>query len=312
MSQYYVLGTTVQFNTQGENGREAVSEALDRLTEIDEMMSVFREDSEIAKINQGAGEFPQKVSHDTFFVIKKAVEYCALSKGAFDPTIRPLARLWAIGTDQICVPEYAAIKQNLALVNFRDIQLNEGQGTVGLKNKGQALDLGGIAKGFAADEVKNIFLKYGIRNAVIDLGGNIYVLGNKAEGIPWRVGIQDPFSQRGKIVGYVELADKSVVTSGNYERYFIDRGQRYHHILDPRTGYPSHSGVVSVTMVTDYSVDGDALSTCAYVLGLERGMRLVESLPGVDALFVTADKKIYTTSGLQELFTLANPDFLLN
>ncbi len=134
-------------------------------------------------------------------------------------------------------------------------------------------------------------------------------MGTKPDGTPWNVGIQDPSGQKGQYVGVISVSNKSVVTSGNYERYFIQDGKRYHHIMDPKTGYPADNGVISTTIISDHSIDGDALSTSTYVLGLEKGMKLIESLDGVDAIFITQDKKVYATSGIKNNFKLTNEEF---
>ena len=168
------------------------------------------------------------------------------------------------------------------------------------------MDLGGIAKGYAGDEAIKIYKKYGIKSAYINLGGNVVVLGTKPDGKPWRIGVQNPRAENGFYIGIVEVADKAVVTSGDYERFFEENGKRYHHILDPKTGRPADSGLISSTIVTDVSMDADALSTAAFVLGLEKGRALVESLEGVEAIFVTKDKEVYVTDGLRNSFTFSD------
>lgn len=308
--EFYMLGTIIRLKVHGYKGEKALGEAITKLTEIDDKMSVFKADSEISKINYNSGNIPQKVSHDTYYVIKKAVKYSELSNGAFDPTIRPVVDLWGICTDYPRIPKKKEINSKLELVNYKDIVLNEENSTIKLNKENQAIDLGGIAKGYAADEVKNIFLRNQIKSAIIDLGGNIFAIGNKADGVPWSIGIQDPARRRGECIGSLSIVNKSIVTSGNYERYFIIGGRRFHHIIDPRTGYPSENGVISTTIISDCSIDGDALATCAYVMGLSKGIDFIESLEGVDAIFITEDKGIYTTSGIKDNFKLLNKEFI--
>jgi thiamine biosynthesis lipoprotein len=197
------------------------------------------------------------------------------------------------------------------LVNYRDILFDDINSSVMLKHNGQAIDLGGIAKGYAADQVRDIFLKHGINSALIDLGGNIYALGNKPDGTPWKVGIQNPFLQRGQSLGILKVKNKSVVTSGNYEKYFIRDGKRYHHILDPRTGYPSESSIISATIISDNSLDGDGLSTGIYILGVKQALELIETLDGIEAILVTDDKKAYVTNGINDYFELTDSDFAI-
>jgi thiamine biosynthesis lipoprotein len=309
---FYALGTIIYLKAFGNSAEKAIEEARERLMDIDNKMSAFKDYSEISKINKNAGILPRAVSKDTFFVIKKAVEYSELSEGTFDPTIRPLVSLWGIGTKHERIPEKSEIEEKLKLVNYRNIIINKNDCSIGLKKQNQCIDVGGIAKGFAADEVKNIFVKHGVKNALIDLGGNIFALGNKDDGTPWNVGIQHPFKPRGENVGAISAKNKSIVTSGNYERFFMEGGKTFHHIIDPRTGYPSESRVISATIISDKSIDGDGLSTGVYIMGIDKAIDLIESLKGIDAIFITEDKKIHVTSGIREIFNLINKEFIYN
>ncbi|AGX41742.1 thiamine biosynthesis lipoprotein [Clostridium saccharobutylicum] len=306
----YVLGTMVNLRAYGANANNAIEKSIERLNNIDDKMSVFKENSEISKINSKAGISMEKVSKDTYYVIKKAVEYSKILEGTFDPTIRPLVSLWNIGKGDEKIPGKYQIEERLKLVNYNDVILDDNNSSIMLKKIKQALDVGGIAKGFAADEVRDIFYKYKIKSALIDLGGNIFALGSKENGEPWRVGIQNPFEPRGEHIGILNIKNKSVVTSGNYERYFIKKGKMFHHILDPRTGYPSQSKIISATIISDNSIDGDGLSTGVYILGIDKAINIIECMNGIEAIFITEDKKIYTTSGVSdELFTLTNNEF---
>ena len=275
-------------------------------------MSAFKEESDISKINSKAGTTSQAVNKDTYFVVKNAVEYSQILEGTFDPTIRPLVKLWNIGNDKETIPKKAKIEEALKLVNYNDVILDESNCTIMLKNKYQALDVGGIAKGFAADEVRDIFHKHKVKSALIDLGGNIFALGSKDDGTPWRVGIQNPFESRGDFIGILNVKDKSIVTSGNYERYFMKDGQRFHHIIDPKTGYPSQSKIISATIISDNSIDGDGLSTGVYILGIDKAMKIIETIDGIDAIFITEDKKIYKTSGIdKDILIITDEEFSL-
>ena len=171
------------------------------------------------------------------------------------------------------------------------------------------VDLGSIAKGYAADEVVKILKQEGIRSAIIDLGGNIYALGSKNSDNNWKVGIQDSFSDRGKVIGAVEVFDKTVVTSGIYERFIEEDGVRYHHILNPKTGYPYETDIAGVSIIADNSIDADALSTLTFTKGVKEGLKFVENLDNVDAIFITNDKKIYLTENIKDNFKLMNNDF---
>jgi thiamine biosynthesis lipoprotein len=307
--EFYALGTSNLLTAYGENAEAAIYEAMRKLLDIDNKMSVFKNTSEFSKINSNAGEAPIAVSADTYYVIERAVQYSQISKGAFDPTIRPVVDLWGIGKDNENIPPEEAIKEKLKLVNYKSIILNEKANSIKLANKDQLMDGGAIAKGFAADAVRDIFVEHNIKSAIIDLGGNIFVIGNNPKGMPWRVGLQNPLDQRGEFVGILNISDKSVVTSGDYERFFIKDNKKFHHIIDPRTGYPSNNGVISATIVSDCSIDGDALSTCVYVMGVKEGLKLIEAIEGVDVIFITEDKRIHISSGIKDNFTLTNSIF---
>ena len=274
----YALGTLINLKVYGSKGEAAIKKAIDKLNDIDDKMSAFKEDSEISRITSKAGTTSQVVSKDTYFVIKKAVEYSKILEGTFDPTIRPLVKLWKIGTEEETIPEKVQIDEALKLVNYNDVILDESKNSIMLKQKNQALDVGGIAKGFAADEVRDILYEYNIKSALIDLGGNIFALGNKGDGTPWRVGIQNPFEPRGEYIGILSVKNKSVVTSGNYERYFVQAGKRFHNIMDPNTGYPSESEILSATIISNNSIDGDGLSTGVFIMGLQKAIKLIEEI----------------------------------
>ena len=310
IKDFYVLGTLIQLKVFGENAKVAINESIKRLLEIDDKMSVFKEDSEVAAINRNAGGEYQGVSEDTYYVVETSLKYSNMSQGAFNPTIRPLVDAWGFGRENQRVPSKNEIEKAMKLVNYNDISIDKVEKAVRLNKKNQAIDLGAVAKGFAADEVRDILMANKIKSAIVDLGGNIFALGNKQNGMAWNIGIQDPLAACGEYVGIISVSNKSVVTSGNYERFFEVNGKRYHHILDSRTGYPSENGVISATIISDNSIDGDALTTCAYVMGLEMGYELIESLDGADAIFITEDKKVFTTSGIKSNFKLVNKDFI--
>lgn len=305
----FVLGTVISLKAYGDAAQKAIKQAIEKLNEIDDKLSVFKKSSEISQINQQAGEDFQRVSCETYYLLRKTIWYSELQEGAFDPTIGPLVSLWGIGTQKAGIPDDDEIRQKLMLVNYRDILFNEKKSAVMLRRKGQAIDLGGIAKGYAADVIRNIFIRNNIQSAVINLGGNIFVIGGKMSSEPWSIGIQDPYGVRGEFVGIVKETDKSIVTSGNYERYFIHEGNRMHHIIDPRSGYPSNSQIISATIISDNSIDGDGLSTGVFILGVEKAIKLIESMKGIEAILITKGRDIYTTSGVKEEFLLTNKNY---
>jgi len=309
----FMLDTLISIQAYGSNASEAIDKVFERIDEIEKKMTSKADFSEVISINQLAGQDFCRVSPDTFFVIKKGLYYSQLSKGKFDITIGPLVSLWGIGTEHARVPTDDEIRETLALVDYSQVEINDNDNSVFLKKPGMAIDLGGIAKGYAADEAARILQDYGIKHATINLGGNILVLGGKSDGRPWRIGIQNPFFKtRGSIMATMEVWDKTLVTSGPYERYFEEGGKLYHHILDTDTGFPVDNDLMSVTIITDSSIDADALSTAVFAMGLEEGMNFIESNKNLDAVFITKDYNVYITPGVKEYnFTIVDKQFRL-
>lgn len=305
----YMMGTIIHLKVYGSNAKNATEKALQRISDIENKMSANIDTSEITKLNAKAGISAEKLSTDTYSVIEKSLQYSKLTKGALDATIEPIVKLWGIGTDKERIPSKSEIDEKLKLVDYNDIILDSKSSTVKLRRTGQAIDLGAIAKGYTADEVKKVLISNKISSALINLGGNVYAIGNKTDGTSWNIGVQNPLDTRGQYIGTISVTDKSIVTSGNYERYFIKDGKRYHHIFDSKTGYPSDAGIISSTIISDNSIDGDALSTSTYILGLTKGLKLIESIQGVDAIFITTDKKVYITDGIKDKFNLTSKEF---
>jgi len=296
-----------------DGGSEAAQDAVfSRLQEIENRMSANREGTEIYQVNQAAGKEPVRVSPDTLFVVRKALEYAKLSDGAFDPTIGPIVKLWNIGMEGERIPEDSEIAAALPLVDWRSVAVDERASTVFLSRRGMRMDLGAIAKGYAADETARLLLAHKVRAAIVDLGGNILVYGKKANGSPWRVGVQHPFNDRGDYLGIVNMSGGTVVTSGVYERYFERDGKRYHHILDTRTGRPVENDLVSVSIISSSSIDADGLSTTLFALGREKGFALLKSLPGVEAIYVDSGKRLYLSTGASKIFSLSDASFTLS
>jgi thiamine biosynthesis lipoprotein len=299
------LGTLCRIELFGQT--ELYGRLFSRLSEIERMMSANLADSEVSRINRAAGIAPVPISPELFTVLERALYFAEASGGAFDPTVGPLVSLWGIGGDNPKVPGKEEIEAALALVNWKELELSggSGQAMAFLKRRGMALDLGAIAKGFAADELVKILREAGTKSAIIDLGGNIYVYGTRprtrsflsgaGKTTKWRIGIQNPLDDRGAYTGYLQLNEASVVTSGIYERFFTENGKRYHHILDTRTGFPVENGLLAVTITAPSSMDADALSTAVFALGPEKGGALAEAR-GAGAIFIFEDKTIRTSS----------------
>ena len=307
-----MLGTAITVTLYQNGPADTFDRIFARIQEIEEKMSTSLEDytdTELLQVNASAGQRSVQVSPDTFAVVQRALEYSAMSNGAFDVSIWPLVNLWGIGTESAAIPEANELRRVAALVDYRQVDLNAAERTIYLPAEGMGVDVGGIAKGYAADEAARIVAEAGIGHALVDLGGNILTVGDKPDGSSWRIGVQVPDSSRGQYLGIAMVVDKAVVTSGTYERFFVADGIRYHHIVDPKTGYPVQNGLDSVTIIAEESMAADALSTAVFALGLEDGLSFVENLRDVEAIFVTDKNEVYQTSGMKESFTLTNEEY---
>lgn len=311
-STYYNLGTINEitlYNIKKNQSEEILKGCENILIDIDNKMSETIDSSEINKINKNAGKKYVKVSKDTYDVIKKSLYYSEISNDTFDISIGPVIDLWGIGTDRAKLPSDKEIDNLLPLVNYKDILLNNEDSSVKLAKEGMKINLGGIAKGYAADKIYYYLKSQNVDSAIINLGGNIFALGSKDNNEPFSIGIQDPTMPRGNSIGNVKVSDTSIVTSGIYERYLEKNNKIYHHMLNPHNGYPFENNLSSVTIISDKSINCDALSTTALGLGHVKGLELIESLDNVDAIFITKDKKIYLSSNLKDKFNLTDTSF---
>ncbi len=308
----FVLDTACTITLYDRAPKGTLEKAFAVLKHVNRTMTIDGEDSELIDVNKASGLHPVSVSAETYDVVKDGLHYSKLTEGAFDITVGPLVKLWAIGRGGDSVPPEAQIQHALSLVNYADVVLNDADHSVYLKRKGMIIDLGGIAKGYAGQSVEELLSKAGVKHAIIDLGGNIIALGTKVDGSLWRIGIQDPNRARGNYIGVVSVENKAVVTSGKYERYFIYKGKRYHHILSTKTGYPVENGIASVTIISSNSTTADALSTSLFLLGVQKGISLIDSIPQTEAIIVTEGKKVYTSGGLHEKFRITDPEYAVS
>lgn len=290
-----MLDTVVTISLYDSQDTALLEEAFSEIARLEDLLSATREGSDIDRLNQAAGQDWVDIAPETEEVLRLAKEYTALSDGAFDVTAGPLIDLWGIHNGEGHYPTQEELDQALPLIGSDDLFIEEGRAF--LARAGMEVNLGAIAKGYIADQVKAFLQDRGVAHATLDLGRNVLLIGGKTETDPFRIGIQDPNDEQGTIIGAVEVADQSVVTSGINERYFTYEGKRYHHILDPFTGFPADNGVASVTILSDSSAQGDALSTTCLLLGQEKGAALIESLDGVEALFILTDGTQLPTSG---------------
>jgi len=307
----FAMNTLCTVILYGEANPDVHTAVFARIDEIESRMNNFLPDSDISRINAAAGIQPITVHEEVFFMIKRAKYFAEISGGAFDPTIGPLVSLWGVTTENPSVPESGEINNALSFINWNDITLDEEALTVFLNRRGMSLDLGAIAKGYAADEAVALIKAAGVDRAIVDLGGNVFTVGMKdvQTQTPWNVGLRNPFQGKSPHIGIISGGDITVVTSGVDQRYFEEGGVRYHHLFSPFDGYPAQNGLVSVTVTAAVSADADALSTAAFVLGYEKGSALIESYDGAEAIFVFDDKSIRKTSGAS--FVLRDETFHL-
>lgn len=305
----YFMGTVVTVTLYDNKDEKIINKAFEEVKKIEQLVSINMDGTELDEVNNNAGIKAVKVSDDTYNIIKKGLEYSNLTDGSFDITIGPIVKLWSIGLPEAKVPTSNEINDKLQYINYKDVELNDSEKTVFLKKPGMIIDLGAIAKGYTADVIANILKEEGVNKAIIDLGGNIYALGEKSENTPWKIGIQNPDQSRGEIIGSITVQNKSIVTSGIYERFIEENGKKYHHILSPKTGYPYDNDIAGVTIISDKSIDGDALSTSVFSMGVQKGLEFVNSQPNIEAIFITKNQEVYLTKGAHELFKLTNEDF---
>lgn len=273
---------------------------------LDGLMSVWKPESEINRLNAAAGDHPVPIGPDVRAAIDVAHQVSNWTGGKFDVTFGALSDIWKFDQDQDgSVPSAADIAARLPFIDYTQLVVDDSAGTAFLKKRGMRAHLGGIGKGYAVDKAVAIFRERGIVNFMIQAGGDMYVGGKRGDR-PWRLGINDPRGPAGDSFATLELSDSTFSTSGDYERFFMKEGVRYHHLLDPDVGQPAR-GCRSVTIVSKQAVLADGLSTGVFILGPEQGMALVERLPDVEAVIVTANNEVLISSGLKGRLTVVHP-----
>ena len=238
------------------------------------------------------------VSYDVAALLEKVIHYSEVSDGDFDITVEPLSSLWNFSSDEHIVPSDSEIREAGDKVNWKNLELAGNTLTFGSPDT--AIDLGAIAKGYIADRMKDYLVEKGVKSAVINLGGNVLCIGKRPDGTPFKVGLQKPYADRNETIATLNIDGMSVVSSGVYERHFEKDGVNYHHILNPRDGYPYQNGLISVTIISDLSVDGDGLSTTCFSMGLEKGKDLLDSIDGAYGVFITDDYEIVYSEGAKQ------------
>ena len=296
----FAMDTYMEFTVYGQESAavNAVQRCKSKIEDLEWELSAERNDNEIAMLNSyGIGG----LSGDTLEVFNKSLEYMKLTDGAFNPLVHPLMEAWGFNTKKYRIPSDKELKKLIKLTKLANVEFND-VGTVNFKKNGMALDFGGIAKGYSSAALMDILNMFGIKSAMINLGGNIQVLGTKPDGSKWNVAIKNPNSED-KYVGILNVSDKAVVTSGNYERFFEKDGKRYHHIIDPKTGRPAETGLQSVTVVSEDVVKADALSTALFVMGIDSAVEFwKEHRDEFGIVFFTDDEKVYITENIKNEF----------
>ncbi|MCT2387413.1 FAD:protein FMN transferase [Erwinia pyrifoliae] len=276
----------------------------------EDIFTVNRPHSEVMAINRAAGKHAVAVSRALYGVIKRAKEASVLPDSRFNLTIGPLVKRWKIGFNGNSVPTEPELRALLTLTDPRQVGLDDATASVYLQRLGMEIDLGAIAKGYIADVVRDYLLQQGVSDALINLGGNVLVLGNSVQQA-WRIGLKQPFAADNAPLGIISVANKSVVTSGIYERYFMQDGRCYHHILDPQTGYPLDNELLSVTVICDNAIDGDIWTTLMYGQGVRKGLETLSQNPGIEAIFITRNRQIICSSQRYFGFNLLNDSYQL-
>jgi len=305
----FMMGTVVTLRVYNKGKASVIDGAFRLLKKEAKEVTTNAKGSEIDKVNDAAGKHPVVVSKDVYPIVKAAYYYSQNSNESFDMAIGSITQLWRIGFPDARVPSKAEIAKNVKLVDYTKVKLNDKKRSVYLEKKGMKLDLGGIAKGYMTDQVRQYFAEHGVSTAIIDLGGNIFVMGDSPKGTKsgnWTVGIQDPKESRGTAIGSIPAKNMSIVTSGIYERYLKKNGKVYSHLMDPQTGAPFQNNLMGVSIISKKSTDGDGLSTATFDKGLKNGMKYINAKAnkGVGAIFITKDKKVYVSNNLKKKFTL--------
>ena len=295
-----LLGTAVTVKVWADNKGDALTYVDAAFREMDRIDSIcgYQEGSDVARINVNTGRFVS-VPSDVAEIVERSVKYSQLSNGALDVTIDPVFRLWhRFEGESLSVPSRQSIDSALVFVDYRAIAVEDS--SVRVYIEGASMDLGAVAKGYAVDRGMAVLESLGASGGLIDAGGDIKVFGRRPDGGPWRIGLRDP-RMLDSLVTVFEVANVAIATSGDYERYFLKDGVRYHHILDPATGFPAR-GCCSVTIITDEACDADAIATAVFVLGPEEGMKLIETLPDAEGLIIICadpEKQIIRSSGIR-------------
>lgn len=295
-----LMGSDFEITIVEKNDSEAnrlINIAIKEISRIESLISSWDKNSQTTLINYNSGIKPVKVDTELFNLISRSIKVSNLSQGAFDISYASLDKVWFFDKKMQKMPSDDQIANSVAKVGFENIILNEKEQTVFLKLKGMKIGFGAIGKGYAADRAKEILIKNNVKSGIINASGDLTAWGQKPSGEDWMVAIVNPLNKT-KVFSWLPIKNKSIVTSGNYERFINFEGKSYSHIIDPRTGYPSQ-GILSVTIVTENAELADALATSVFVLGEEIGMNMVNQLKGVDCIIINSDNKIIKSKNIK-------------
>lgn len=295
----FLFDTEVYIEAYGKNAQLAGKEALKQMAIIDEVANVYSSESEMTKLNEAAGVHPINLSEDGYNLLYRALEMADMTEGLFDPTIGPLVKLWMEAKETMTLPRSIEIAKALKLVNYKNVILDSTNKSAFLPYSGMSIDLGSITKGYAVEQAVNILKEADITSAIVRAGGNVYTIGEKPDGSAWQVGIRNPL-ELDNVIGYVQLQDNVMDTSGDYEQYFELDGKRYTHIIDPRTGYPVE-GTSSSTVVTNSPSLADALSTSLFILGKDESKTLFDNFSNLQWLIMSNNGEITMSAKMGNL-----------
>jgi len=300
-----LMGTLVEIaikQSDAQKSKQAIDLAFDEIKRIEGLLSSHLPDSEISRLNKSAGEAWQELSPETIEILKRALHWSDWSQGSFDITVGPVVDLWKFDTPKANIPSTEQIDDALKLINYKDLQIKGNKAK--LNRKGMAVELGAIAKGYAVDRAIQILKEAGISDAFINAGGDLKSIGMRSPEVPWKIGLQHPRYPE-KMIGAFSLTNGAIATSGDYQKYFIREGKRYHHILNPKTGHPAkENDIVSTTVMADSVMDADALATALFVLG-PKAFENIKSLENTEAMVILKTGKTFFTPGFE-----AQPGFI--
>ena len=301
----FAMDTVMTFTVIHEEGEELIIDAEQEIRRLENLLSLTIEGSDVAKLNAAAGKEMIEMHEDTQALLLQGKKLGEKTENAFDIAISPVVKAWGFTEEEHSVPSQEKLNALLPLTNPDDIILDSGKAY--LQKEGMAVDLGGIAKGYASDKVADLLKGKGVSSAIFSLGGNVYGIGTKPDGEKWEVALANPLDVN-DYCGIISVENQAVVTSGGYQRYFEENGKKYHHIIDPKTGYPAESGLLSVTIISESGTEADVLSTALYVMGLEKALDFWKENDMFEAIFITEEGEVVATEGADACFAFEGRD----